>query len=102
MYQFDRFIDKNLITIKWIHLTQDRTLSLISAQIQEYLTNWFENKEPLKAIYVTFGATIFSALEEDSEIANCDAAKTDYINFISGLGRFTNDASNHARSDFVA
>ena len=49
-----------------------------------------ENKEQLKAIYVTFGAAIFSALEIDSEQANCDAAKTDYINFISGLGRFSN------------
>ena len=43
-----------------------------------------------KAIYVTFGAATFSALEEDIEIANCDAAKVDYINFISTLGRFTN------------
>jgi len=39
----------------------------------------------LNAIYVTFGAATFSALEIDSEQANCDTAKADYINFISGL-----------------
>ena len=39
---------------------------------------------------MTFGAATFSALEIESEQANCDAAKTDYINFISSLGRFTN------------
>lgn len=39
----------------------------------------------LNAIYVTCGAIIFSSLEEESEIANCDAAKSDYINFISSL-----------------
>jgi len=46
----------------------------------------------LNAIYVTFGAATFSALEEDTEIANCDAAKVDYINFISTLE--TDDSGN--------
>ena len=39
---------------------------------------------------MTFGAATFSALEEDNEIANCDAAKADYISFISSLGKFSN------------